>query len=588
MRFKITFLFAVLVATSFAQTATWIAQDGGTTSLNAVSFVNFQTAFAVGENGTAIRTNDAGSNWENMTSGTSEHLNDVCFINTQVGWFVGDNNTVKMTTNSGDDWTNVSIPITDDIFSVFFIDENNGWLGLDSKDTILYTTNQGASWSKTKIIGNGVKGIYFVDNTKGWFINEIGIFNTTDGGVSWTQQYNLGASYVGTSINFVDDNNGWASGSNGRIWHTSNGGSSWEIQDAGLTMEVVNSISFSDVNNGICVASNSKFYKTSDGGTTWEEDFSAVTPAFPFLDVEMINENTIYMVGINGLIFRKQASQEICIVLVDSLTGKNKIIWDKIYDQSTASYKLYKLMGSNFVFLAEQNFNDLTEYIDLSSNPTQVSAQYKISTVDSLSNESEKSPYHQTIYLSISEGVPNTHANLSWTFYEDESGVFIPDYYYIYRGTQPDNIALYDSVSAAFQDFTDEDAQAQHYYFVSVEKPNACVSESSAKTTGGPYSQSISNIDDYESPSAIEETNTSIEKISVYPNPAHNQLTISNEQLVIESIEITDITGKKLLNVIASEAKQSFNIDIANLENGVYLIKIKTTEARFVKRFVKE
>jgi hypothetical protein len=301
----------------------------------------------------------------------------------------------------------------------------------------------------------------------------------------------------------------------------------------------------------------------------------------------MIGETTAYAVGAPGLINRLQANQEICIVLVDSLTGKNKIVWDKIYGQGIASYKLYKLVGSNYVFLAEQAFNDLTEYIDYSSDPMVVAARYKITTVDSLGNESAQSPYHQTINLSISEGVPNTTAVLQWNQYEDESGVFVPDWYYIYRGTTHSNMTVYDSVSAAFTSYNDVDAQFQHYYTISVQKIDACTPEGLSKLTSGPYSHSLSNIDDYGVATSIKQPKKL--GIKIYPNTAHNQLTISAEQLTIKDIEICDITGKQTNVVCHSEqSEESVQINTANLKNGIYIIKIKTAEGSLAKLFVKE
>ncbi len=66
----------------------------------------------------------------------------------------------------------------------------------------------------------------------------------------------------------------------------------------------------------------------------------------------------------------------------------------------------------------------------------------------------------------------------------------------------------------------------------------------------------------------------------IYPNPAKDniQITINDKQLG-EDISILDITGKI---VIASKAKQS--VDISNLQNGVYFIKIGDTIKRFVKK----
>ena len=79
---------------------------------------------------------------------------------------------------------------------------------------------------------------------------------------------------------------------------------------------------------------------------------------------------------------------------------------------------------------------------------------------------------------------------------------------------------------------------------------------------------------------------------NIYPNPATSnvQLIISNEQLG-ETIQILDITGKTVKPVIASlvlsevegKAKQSLSIDISNLQNGVYFIKVGNTVQKFIK-----
>jgi len=74
----------------------------------------------------------------------------------------------------------------------------------------------------------------------------------------------------------------------------------------------------------------------------------------------------------------------------------------------------------------------------------------------------------------------------------------------------------------------------------------------------------------------------------IYPNPTHNQLTL-NTELQIENIEITDITGKSILksSLRGETTKQFVNINISNLENGLYLIKIKTINGYLVKQLIK-
>ena len=79
----------------------------------------------------------------------------------------------------------------------------------------------------------------------------------------------------------------------------------------------------------------------------------------------------------------------------------------------------------------------------------------------------------------------------------------------------------------------------------------------------------------------------------IYPNPASNnvQLIIDNEQLG-ETIQILDITGKTVKPIIASlvlsevegKAKQSLSIDISNLQNGIYFVKVGNTVQKFIKK----
>lgn len=73
--------------------------------------------------------------------------------------------------------------------------------------------------------------------------------------------------------------------------------------------------------------------------------------------------------------------------------------------------------------------------------------------------------------------------------------------------------------------------------------------------------------------------------INIHPNPAKNQLTISSEQLVVENIEILDITGKTVKQLVIN--KEQVTINIADLQNGIYILKAKTKQGVIVKRFVK-
>lgn len=64
----------------------------------------------------------------------------------------------------------------------------------------------------------------------------------------------------------------------------------------------------------------------------------------------------------------------------------------------------------------------------------------------------------------------------------------------------------------------------------------------------------------------------------VYPNPSNQHINFSLYTLSPENIEIQliDFTGNEALNFIPkiTEGKNDISIDISNLKNGIYILKI--------------
>jgi len=63
----------------------------------------------------------------------------------------------------------------------------------------------------------------------------------------------------------------------------------------------------------------------------------------------------------------------------------------------------------------------------------------------------------------------------------------------------------------------------------------------------------------------------------IYPNPANTYLQVKSENLKGKNIEVLDITGKVIKQV------KSNKLDISDLQNGVYFIKIGTQVQKFIK-----
>lgn len=78
-----------------------------------------------------------------------------------------------------------------------------------------------------------------------------------------------------TSVEFIDEQEGWAAGHDTLILHTTDGGISWEIQYAdpwtgGDIPKPVLDLMFSDNAHGYAVGAFALLLKTEDGGKSWE------------------------------------------------------------------------------------------------------------------------------------------------------------------------------------------------------------------------------------------------------------------------------------------------------------------------------
>ena len=74
--------------------------------------------------------------------------------------------------------------------------------------------------------------------------------------------------------------------------------------------------------------------------------------------------------------------------------------------------------------------------------------------------------------------------------------------------------------------------------------------------------------------------------LKFYPNPVSSILHIDVNNQDIESIEISNVLGKKVFG--KSERKiNDTNINVSSFANGIYLMKIKTSRSSFSKKFVK-
>lgn len=102
-------------------------------------------------------------------------------------------------------------------------------------------------------------------------VGEFGhILLSDDRGANWRQAQSVPTRNTLTSVVFLDNQTGYATGHEATILKTTDGGENWELKYIEMRGEdPLFGIYFSDAKNGITVGGFSKVFETKDGGETW-------------------------------------------------------------------------------------------------------------------------------------------------------------------------------------------------------------------------------------------------------------------------------------------------------------------------------
>jgi hypothetical protein len=72
---------------------------------------------------------------------------------------------------------------------------------------------------------------------------------------------------------------------------------------------------------------------------------------------------------------------------------------------------------------------------------------------------------------------------------------------------------------------------------------------------------------------------------SIVPNPAHNTITI-NARVPFHKIEVINFLGQIVIS--QTNDSQTAKLDISNINNGVYFVRVTSEDKTYVKKFVKQ
>ncbi|MBN2669157.1 MAG: T9SS type A sorting domain-containing protein [Bacteroidales bacterium] len=265
----------------------------------------------------------------------------------------------------------------------------------------------------------------------------------------------------------------------------------------------------------------------------------------------------------------------ICMVTVDTtlVVDRNLIVWEKPVTTTIDYFNIYKEVSTDvYSIIGSQPYSSISEFVDYTSTPDVHADKYKISVVDTCGNESDLSPYHQTMNLSQAQGAQSDELVLLWNKYIDESGSFVPANYFVYRGVDQNNMNLESTLSGGLSSYN-YNAQSvinDEHFIVVIDMPT-CAPTTQAKASGGPYYQSMSNLED-EGIINVGINQLSNFDLKIYPNPITDKVTIESE-IALTSVRIIDLSGR-IIRQYEDINQQSIEILRDDIVSGSYFIEI--------------
>ena len=595
------------------------------TSINGVSFVSPTFAFSggtYGSNGAMRKSFDAGQNWNQFASTSSEPVNDVYFFSSTMGMVLTGSGYVYRTTDGGATFTSTAPGqgSANAFKKITFANSSVGYIAGQNFSGIYKTTNAGISWTQQFAANFNIvwRSIHAPTTTNAWAVGQDGIINSTmDGGTVWTAQTS-GVNTMLQDVYFQNATTGFIVGNDGVILKTTNGGVNWSSITSGTTSHL-NAIDFVSVNEGWIVGNGGIILHTTDGGNTWVSFTSGTTENL--LDVDFLNANLGLATGTNGKIIRYQgnctetntASYSNCgtyfwggqprttsgtytatfinqfgcdstvtlDLTISPISPANNITVNAC-DSYTLNGTTYTTGGMFTQVIPSANGCDST--INLTLNLSSTPAPIIVVAGNTLEAQNTFGGSIQWVDCNNGNAPIPGETNLQFIPTASGSYAVIETSFSCGTGTSPCIqfcVGLNSSVSISGNTLSALQNGAT-YQWIDCNNGNAIISgetnQSFTPTVSGYYAVEItsngctssSNCTSITiSTSGIEEQTAN--NFNIYPNPASDLVTLNN-LTIGTTLQLTDMTGKTVLET--SVLTEEITIDLNGLTEGVYFVQI--------------
>ena len=591
-----------------------------TRTLYSIVFVNNNTGYAAGDSGTILKTTNGGTTWNTLTSGTANRLLSLSFIDENNGMATGNNGTALKTTDGGATWQLLNIGTTDEISSVFMTDTSIIYFTTRNFSTyggaILKSTDGGNTF--TIIYTNNTylfNDIFFLNADTGYVVGRFDcIYKTSNGGNSWSLISN-GSHMFYNSLNsvFFIQNRAYTVGLYGKILMSLDKGNNWNsanILIGNSWGRRFYSIFFTDNNTGFITSDNSIILKTDDSGATWSLQNIFPNDEMPLLCSYFPNKDTGYVFGYStaiypcGKVFRT-------IDGGSTWTNLTPSIYILGYDSLLSAYFINGQKG----FVAGKD-GSFFKTIDAGNTWETVSSTIDLSHINFncirfINNTigylvgSAGSIYKTTdggnTWDSLNSG---TTANLvSVHFFNNDTGI-VAGNGLILRTFDGGNTWLQLPVSISPNDmfFTGSTGYIVGFNGKILKTTdggntwNFINSETKNNLEGVWFLDSLTGVVfGYWNPPFLLKTITgglvynnpvkyTFSNLVIYPNPSPDFITINNNENA--TIQLFNIQGKLVLTGALTEKESKINI--SNLANGMYIVKVISPKNIKTTKIIKE
>ncbi len=279
-----------------------------TGNIVALSFISADEGY-IATGSEVYYTKDAGGSFVKVYQSDGRNIMGVHFVDDDLGFIFGDGGLLARSEDGGTNWQNVSVNNNYRLTAMQTVgDERLQLVGTVMSDTVPApaimgsSSDDGITWSFSGVPYHGFCKVESASATHSWILGADAVMYTTDGGKTWEHTAARSELKI-NDFSFSDLTHGWEVSSTGAVRYTSDGGWSWErkvVLPDSASARVLTSVDAPETDR-IYVAGDRLIAMTQNHGLKWYVDDVSL-PAR--LNVVQAMGGKVYFGGNGGLLLR--------------------------------------------------------------------------------------------------------------------------------------------------------------------------------------------------------------------------------------------------------------------------------------------